>query len=169
MISSSVRVSPGRDDDEGLDRFAPVFVRDADGAGLEDLRMAEEDLVDLLGVDVVAAGDDHVLLAVHEGQMPVLVQEADVPRVEPAVAEGVFRLLGLLVVARHELGPLDADLARLARRQLLRSGFQIDDLQIRIGQRHADGPRLRLPLPGGAGGEGGVLGEAVDVVDLPCR
>ena len=49
-------LSAMREQDEGKYagcRFALVFVGDADGAGLEDLRMVEENLVDLLGVDAM--------------------------------------------------------------------------------------------------------------------
>jgi hypothetical protein len=46
-----------------------------------------EDLLDLARVDVVAAADDHVLLAVDDEEVAVLVDAGHVARVEPAVLD----------------------------------------------------------------------------------
>ena len=63
----------------------------------------DEPLLDLDAVDVLAAADDHVLLAVGDEEEALVVEVADVAGVEPAV--GVDRLgggLGLVPVAGHE-------------------------------------------------------------------
>jgi hypothetical protein len=44
-----------------------------------------EDVFDLLGVDVLAAADDHVLRSADQGQIAVRVDVADVAGVQPAV------------------------------------------------------------------------------------
>ena len=59
-----------------------------------DRRMAGERVLDLGRVDVLAAGDDHVLHPVDEEEVPVVVEVAGVARVVPAVAEGVLGRLG---------------------------------------------------------------------------
>ena len=56
------RVQRG-DRDRGL---APAFVRDADHGQLGHGRVHGERVLDLGAVDVLAAGDDHVLLAVDD-------------------------------------------------------------------------------------------------------
>ena len=47
--------------------------------------MRAEDFLDLARVDIRAAADDQVLLAVRNVEVAVLVQEAHVTRVVPAV------------------------------------------------------------------------------------
>ena len=68
------------------DAFAPLRVLTADHGGVEHRRVAEENLLDLDRVDVLAAGDDHVLLAVDEGDEALGVHAPEVARVEPAPA-----------------------------------------------------------------------------------
>ena len=64
--------------DDGLDLLAPVGVGDAEHGDVADLRVGEELALDLGRVDVHAAADDHVDLAVAEEQVAVLVELADV-------------------------------------------------------------------------------------------
>jgi len=54
--------------DERLDRLAPLLVGHADDRHFVDRRMRADNLLDLAGIDVGAAGDDHVLLAVGDGR-----------------------------------------------------------------------------------------------------
>ena len=78
----------------------------------------DEPLLDLDAVDVLAAADDHVLLAVGDEEEALVVEVADVAGVQPAV--GIDRLgggLGLVPVAGHEDRAGDAHLAGLARRR----------------------------------------------------
>jgi hypothetical protein len=71
------------------------------------------------GVDVEAAADDHVLAAVEQGQEAVGVEAPDVAGADEALARGVeplglARLLGLAVVAGHHAGRVAHHLAGLA-------------------------------------------------------
>jgi hypothetical protein len=103
-----------------------------------------EHLLDLPGVDVVAAPDDQVLLAVHDVEIALGVDPAHVAAVEPAVADRLGGGLGPLPVALHHVRPLDHDLAHIARR----------DLEIRVvhdahphpADRRADRAGLALPV-----------------------
>src|SRR3712207_5380400 len=71
-----------------------------------------EDLLDLARVDVVAAADDHLLLAVDDEEVAVLVDLAHVARPEPAVVvEDLFGGVLLVPVALHDVVALDGDLA----------------------------------------------------------
>ena len=53
--------------------------------GLPDGGVSVEELLDLPGVDVLAAPDDHVLHPPHDPPVPVLLDHGGVPGVEPAV------------------------------------------------------------------------------------
>ena len=77
-----------------------------------------EKVLDLHGVEVLAAHHDDVFLAVDQPVEAVLVLARHVAGVQPAVDEGLGRGRGVLVVALHEAGALDAELADLAGRDL---------------------------------------------------
>ena len=64
---------------------------DAGDGGLLDLRVLHEHRLDVAGVDVVAAPDDHVLLATDDIQVAVLVEAGEVAGVEPTVAPRLGR------------------------------------------------------------------------------
>jgi hypothetical protein len=59
--------------DDGAYLFPVVVVGDADDGDFEDVRVLVEDLLDLAGVNLVAAAVHHVLLAVHDVQIAVAV------------------------------------------------------------------------------------------------
>jgi hypothetical protein len=63
-------------------------VRDADHGGLGDRRVLVDDLLDLSGIDVVAAPDDQALLPVDDRVVAVLVTGGEVTGLEPAVDDG---------------------------------------------------------------------------------
>src|SRR6478609_4358796 len=66
----------GRDDD-GLDRLSPTLVGDSDDGGVEDRRMIKKHPFDLGAVNVLAAGDDHVLEPVLDVDESVRVDAAE--------------------------------------------------------------------------------------------
>src|SRR4051812_15336277 len=92
--------------------------------------MRAQHLLDLARIDVVAADDDHVLLAVADVEIAVGVDLADVAGIEPAVAQRLGGLLRPVAIALHDLRPARADFAEL------------DDLD--LGLRHRDADRARL-------------------------
>jgi len=61
-------------------------MRYADHGRVRDRRMFDQAVLDLDAVDVLAASDDHVLLAIGDEQESVFVDVADVAGVQPAVA-----------------------------------------------------------------------------------
>ena len=94
----AVALASGFERDDGLDLFAVALVGDADHRGLDDGFVLVEHFLDLARIDVEAAAQDHVLLAVDDPIAAVVVAVADVARVEPAVlaalpscASGRFR------------------------------------------------------------------------------
>ena len=85
VTSRRWHLGPQRDERDGL--LAEHVVRSPDDRGLEHVGVAVEDVLDLLGVDVLAAADDHVLHAVDEHQEAVVVEVADVAGAQPPVAQ----------------------------------------------------------------------------------
>ena len=65
--------------------------------------MFHDRVFDFDGGDVLAAGDDDVLLAVAEFDVAVGMDDADVAGVEPAAAEGLLGGFGIGVVAGHHV------------------------------------------------------------------
>ena len=82
--------------DRGADLLAVLVVGHAEHRGLAHGRVLVEDLLDLARVDVVAAADDHVLLAVDDEEVAVLVDGRHVAGVQPAVADRLGGRVGRL-------------------------------------------------------------------------
>ena len=139
---SASRVSDGAglEHDDGDGALAPALVGNADDGGVLHLRQLVDDALHLRGGDVLAAGDDHVLLAVGEIEEAVLVHVADVAAAQPIAEEGGARLLGVAPVAARDLGTAQADLAAFAGRE--RAAVLVADLDLDVGQRAADGADL---------------------------
>ena len=74
-------------DDDGADLLAERLVGDADHGAVGDRRVFEQGRLDLDGVDVLPAPDDHVLGPVDDVDEALVVQAGDVARVQPAPGE----------------------------------------------------------------------------------
>ena len=85
-------------------------------------------LLDLAGVHVVAAADDHVLGPVDDEVVAVLVAAGQVSAAEPAVADGRCRGLGLVQLALHHVVSLDRDLTDLTLGNL--DPLVVDELEL---------------------------------------
>src|SRR6266851_8946496 len=105
-------------DNAGTRRFSPLLVGHAHHRHLEDLGMQHQHALDLGGIDVLAAADDHVVLAIDQMQEALLVEVAHVAAGLPlAVPNGGTRGR-IAVVAEEGDGIGRVDLADLAGRQL---------------------------------------------------
>ena len=129
MISRRLDRRTGLEHDERLRDFAEAFVGNADHGDLRDARMAQHQVLDLGGIRVEPADDEHVLDAPDDAQVAVGVDRAEVAGVQPTVGvdrgRGRFRVVE--ISARHRLAAHD-DLAGLARRG--------------VGARFRDGPNF---------------------------
>src|SRR5207249_3444075 len=145
-----------------LERLAPLLVGDAEDAGLGDGRVGEQDLFDLPGVDVEPAGDHHVLGAVEDVDVAVLVHPADVAGVEPSAPQRLGRLVGTFPVSPHHRAAPDADLAR--RTRFDRPALLVEDADLDAGPGTAAGSEPAgeraveyvLPGPQDGAGHGGL-------------
>ena len=115
--------------------FAPALVGHADHGDLAHLRHLIDDALDFGGGDILAAGDDHVLLAVGEIEEAVVVEIADVAAAEPVAEERGCGLLGIFPVAARDLRAAQADLAVLAGREAV--ARIVADLDLDMGDRAA--------------------------------
>ena len=151
----------GAQHDEGLRRLAAIGIGHADDRRLEHGRVFVERFLEDPRIDVVAAAEDDVLDAVDQEQVAVLVQVADVPGAQGAVAEDGLGVGRAAPIAGHHLGAADADLAALALpQQPVRVG-RVADVDDGAGHRDADGAALDHAVGRVAGDDGGGFGEAV--------
>ena len=74
-------------DDERHRHLAPSIIRTTHHGGLDHRVVLVENPLDLRAGDVLATRDDHVLEAIDDEEVSVLVADADVPGVEPATGE----------------------------------------------------------------------------------
>ena len=110
-----VEVRARRRDDDGHAHLAPSRVGHADHGGLHDLRELQQRGLDLGGVDVLPAGDDHVLVAVTDEEEALVVDRTGVAGAVPAVGQHLGGAFRLVPVAGHHVRPLHDDLAYLVR------------------------------------------------------
>ena len=133
-------------DDERRRLFAILLRRAADDCDILHAGHRAEEVLDLLGRDVLAAAYDEILESAGDVVVAILVHAANVTGMEPAVFVDALRgLLGHLVVALHVVVAAAADFAiSVDGRDLARLG--IDDGDFDSGHRLTD--RLALALDG---------------------
>jgi hypothetical protein len=85
-----VEACVGSRDDEGEGLFAEIVVRNTDYRGVDHLWVCHQCLLDLGGIDVDPARDDHVFDAVGDEQEALVVEIADVAGAVEAVFDDVL-------------------------------------------------------------------------------
>ena len=136
----------GPHDDDRLHGLAPALVGHADDGDLLDLTQRRDHVLDLARVEVVAAADDHVALAVDDRDVAVGVAPPQVAGRRPAV--GVDHLgsrPGIVPVATHDDVAAHGDLTDLSAADLLTGA--VDDLQLDERARAACRREPRRWLP----------------------
>src|SRR5262249_53728190 len=109
--------------------------------------------------DVLPAPDDHVLDPVDQGEIAVVVEPADITRMQPPAAQDLCRLLWPAEVTAHDVRPADHDLARLPGGQQPVGLVHHPDVD--AGQRQADAARLAQAVPRVGGTADRALRQAV--------
>ena len=102
---------PLAQDDDGLDRLAPLRVGNPNHRAVGHRRMGEQDILHHAGIDVLSAGYDHVLDPVLDVHETLVVNDSGVAGVHPASPQGFIGLLRQVPVSLHHLGAFDDDLA----------------------------------------------------------
>src|SRR3954447_18108715 len=83
--------------------FAALLVASPDHRDFDDRRVAGEDVLDLGAVDVLAAGDDHVFLAVDNPDVSLVVLTHQVARMEPATGKRFGGGLRVVPIPVHQI------------------------------------------------------------------
>ena len=98
--------------DIGRHRLTGMFIGYADDGGLDDLRVPGQHVLHLVGIDVEARDEHHVLDPVHDPDLAVFLKDGDVAGAEePVIGHGLGGFFRLVPVARHDLGPAHTKLA----------------------------------------------------------
>ncbi len=121
--------------------------------------MGGQQVVDLFGVNVLTAANDHVLDAIDDENVSVFVHDAHITGMQVAAHEGLGGFFRPVEVALHDHVAADADFSSLAPRAIAAVLGQY--LHLLTGKRQADGADLSLPVPGVDGAHAGGLGEPV--------
>ena len=108
--------------------------------------MLDEHALDFGRIDVLAAADDRVVLAIDDVHVTLVVLIYEVAAVEPATAERLRRRVGAVEIAEHHRRPPIDDLADLARGDVA-VGF-VDDPALHRARR----PSHRAELAQRVGG-----------------
>ena len=117
--------------------------------------------LDFFGVNVFAgAEDDNFLLPAGDEEIAARVAVAEIARVQPAIANDLGGCFGTVVIALHDDGPANGDLADHVTGAIL-GRFGVDDFGFIAGKRRADRTdhvRLRRRDQCSAGGFGQAIG-----------
>ena len=155
-------------DHDGEDFFAVGGVGNADDLDVFDGRMGVDEILDLLGIEVFAAADDHVLDPAGDAIVAVVVTDGEVAGVQPAVAVDRSGCgLRHFVISLHDVVAAGDEFTgdAVGDGQI---GRRIDDAAFDAGQFAADGANLDLDRVFGTalGAAGRALGLAKDDRDL---
>ncbi len=168
------------EDHEGFGTLAPLLVWHRDDGRLQHRRVLGDGLLHLDGRDVLPAGDDYVLVAVPDLDVPVGVPHGHVARVVPAPLEGLLGRLLVLEVALGDHVAVHDDLTHRLPVALYVVHVLVDDAHEVGGgvalalARHDPRPLLEVEVPplrvDAARGDRAVsLGQAVDVHGLDVQ
>src|SRR5262245_20578819 len=132
------------DDDEGLHCFALILVGDADHCSLFYRRMSVKYVFDFVRIDVEAADQNQVLLALNDVEVSILIHAGDVAGVQPSLALNPGCLFRFVPIAFHYLRSAYAQLTLLALGYFYLAGAKIDDLEVSSSNRQPDAARFAL-------------------------
>src|SRR5262249_37876348 len=102
--------------DAGHYKLTPLGIWYSKDCGFANRGMLVNNRLDLAGVDVLAARDNHVLQAVQDVEITVRILTADVSRTKEAVPERKIGFLGILPIATHDIRAPSHQFARLTGR-----------------------------------------------------
>ena len=137
LKQADIELHPGRGNGVEDWYFARIGIGHPDGRADSNARKSVGDILNVGGIDVVAAFNDQILRTACQNQPLVIGQITDIAGIEPTVWEQDFLIVLRVDIAREHLWPLDEnDAARLRRANLAAfTGIEADD----------PGPRERRP------------------------
>jgi hypothetical protein len=105
---------------QGDDRqygLSPLLIRDPDSGSLKHHWVSIENILDLTKVNVLAAGDNQVFFAIHNEEIPILIEIADVAGVAPPASQCISGRLGIHPISLHHRRAAHHNLSPLASRE----------------------------------------------------
>src|SRR5207302_3946986 len=110
LISS--KSFPRLENHAGLYDLTPLWIRYSENRHFTNCRMRVNDGFDFAGVNVLPAGDDHVLQTIENVEVSVGVLITNVARSEEAVSEREFSFFRLVPITAHDIRAASDQLAR---------------------------------------------------------
>src|SRR5215467_3167674 len=129
----------GSDLHPGHDLLAVLGIRQANDLYVADLRVGIEEFLDLTGIDVLTAANDHVLDTPNNIDIAINIHCRQVAGMHPVgLIDSTSRLLRIIPVAQHNAIASCAELTRLANRDdLTRLRINNFDLNMRMNSANA--------------------------------
>src|SRR2546429_3676911 len=130
--------------DPGHDLFTVFGIRYTDDLHIADLGMGIEELLDLSGIDVFAATNDHILDTTDDVDVALFIHSGKVTCMHPASSiNGSGRCLGIIPVTEHDAITTRAKLTWLTKGDdVVASGINNFNLKVRVND--ADGTHALL-------------------------
>src|SRR5688572_20709079 len=111
ILRADIRIRAWHDERDYF--LAPIGMLAADDGAFENLRMRQQNFLDLARIDVGAARYYHVLRAVLECEEALRIGKAQITRPQPAIAQGLGIRLRVIPIAAHDAVRPRDDLADL--------------------------------------------------------
>ncbi len=156
------RAVTGVELDPGDDLLTVAVIRNADDLHVRYRRVGEEELFQLARINVLAAANDHVLVAPGNAHVALLVHARQVAGVHPARrVDGFGGGRRVAPIAEHHAVATGAQFADLPARH--HAAVLVDDLalQLRLGAAHGGHPQFQLVIRAGLQRHRAGLGHAV--------
>ena len=132
MIASGAKRSAGTNDHVGHGDLAEFGMGLADDGCILDIRMPDEDVLDLGRRHLKSLSLDQLFQTIDDRDVAFVVLPAQIPGTQPPVNQGQSRRFGVLIVAVHHLRSANPELPDFVRGQFP-AGQGIDDLILRVG------------------------------------
>src|SRR5262249_8303652 len=130
-----IHLVPRTWDHHRVHRFSPGRIGHTEDGGFQDSRVLVEDFFDLGAIDILAAGDNHILGTINQENVALGIHATEIAAVIPPMTESVGSLLGFMPVALHDMRAAHDHFANLVRWQVVATG--VDDSDINASHRLA--------------------------------
>ena len=95
--------------DQRCHRLSPLCIRQPNHTSRRHRRVLPQDRFHLRWIDILAAADDDVVAPLHQPEIALVIQIADVAGEEVAIANGFGGGVGVFVITAHHGGASDDD------------------------------------------------------------
>lgn len=123
-------------DNENLDCFPRIFVRNSNGSGLKNFWILGQPILNFIGIHIETRRQNHVFFSVDQFDVSTLHNHTDITSVKPAIFENFFGLLRSLVVALHHLWPTNFNLTDFSLGQDISLGVHYGNFCTRQRDAH---------------------------------